>query len=200
MKNLEIDIETYSSIDLSKCGVYKYAEAEDFEILLFGYSVDGGEVIVVDLAAGEHIPQEVLDALTDDTVTKWAFNAAFERVCLSRYLSDQGISLDPFHDNHPLSQECARYLNPESWKCSMIWSAYLGLPLSLEGVGAVLCLEKQKLSEGKTSSVISVYHASRLRQTAAVPAICIPMMLKSGNDSRHTMSVTWKPKCRYRRN
>lgn len=149
MKNLEIDIETYSSIDLSKCGVYKYAEAEDFEILLFGYSVDGGEVVVVDLAAGESIPAEVVDALTDDAVTKWAFNAAFERVCLSRYLSDQGISLDPFHDNHPLSQECARYLNPESWKCSMIWSAYLGLPLSLEGVGAVLGLEKQKLSEGK---------------------------------------------------
>lgn len=149
MKNLEIDIETYSSIDLSKCGVYKYAEAEDFEILLFGYSVDGGEVVVVDLAAGEHIPQEVLDALTDDAVTKWAFNAAFERVCLSRYLSDLGISLDPFCDNHPLSQECSRYLNPESWKCSMIWSAYLGLPLSLEGVGAVLGLEKQKLSEGK---------------------------------------------------
>lgn len=149
MKNLEIDIETYSSIDLSKCGVYKYAEAEDFEILLFGYSVDGGEVIVVDLAAGESIPAEVVDALTDDAVTKWAFNAAFERVCLSRYLSDQGVSLDPFHDKHPLSQECARYLNPESWKCSMIWSAYLGLPLSLEGAGAVLGLEKQKLSEGK---------------------------------------------------
>ena len=149
MKNLEIDIETYSSIDLSKCGVYKYAEAEDFEILLFGYSVDGGEVIVVDLAAGESIPAEVVDALTDDAVTKWAFNAAFKRVCLSRYLSDQGVSLDPFHDKHPLSQECARYLNPESWKCSMIWSAYLGLPLSLEGAGAVLGLEKQKLSEGK---------------------------------------------------
>lgn len=149
MKNLEIDIETYSSIDLSKCGVYKYAEADDFEILLFGYSVDGGEVMVIDLAAGERIPQDVLDAITDDTVTKWAFNAAFERVCLSRYLSDLGISLDPFHDNHPLSQECARYLNPESWKCSMIWSAYLGLPLSLEGVGSVLGLEKQKLSEGK---------------------------------------------------
>lgn len=149
MKNLEIDIESYSSIDLNKCGVYKYAEAEDFEILLFGYSVDGGEVQVVDLAAGECIPQEVLDALTDDSVTKWAFNAAFERVCLSRYLSDLGVSLDPFHDNHPLSQECARYLNPESWKCSMIWSAYLGLPLSLEGVGSVLGLEKQKLSEGK---------------------------------------------------
>ena len=149
MKNLEIDIETYSSIDLSKCGVYKYAEAEDFEILLFGYSMDGGDVAVVDLAAGERIPQNVLDAITDDSVTKWAFNAAFERVCLSRYLSDLGISLDPFHDAHPLSQECARYLNPEAWKCSMIWSAYLGLPLSLEGAGAVLGLEKQKLSEGK---------------------------------------------------
>lgn len=149
MKNLEIDIETYSSIDLNKCGVYKYAEADDFEILLFGYSVDGGEVVVVDLAAGESIPADVLDAITDDNVTKWAFNATFERVCLSRYLSDQGISLDPLHDNHPLSQECSRYLNPESWKCSMIWSAYLGLPLSLEGVGAVLGLEKQKLSDGK---------------------------------------------------
>ena len=149
MKNLEIDIESYSSIDLNKCGVYKYAEAEDFEILLFGYSDDGGDVEVIDLAAGECIPQEVLDALTDDSVTKWAFNAVFERVCLSRYLSDLGVSLDPFHDNHPLSQECTRYLNPESWKCSMIWSAYLGLPLSLEGVGSVLGLEKQKLSEGK---------------------------------------------------
>lgn len=149
MKNLEIDIETYSSIDLNKCGVYKYAEAEDFEILLFGYSVDSGDVVVVDLAAGERIPKDVLDAITDDSVTKWAFNAAFERICLSRYLSDLGVSLGPSHDNHSLSQECARYLNPESWKCSMIWSAYLGLPLSLEGVGSVLGLEKQKLSEGK---------------------------------------------------
>ena len=149
MRNLEIDIETFSSVDLSKCGVYKYAEAADFEILLFGYSIDGGEVSVIDLAAGECIPPEVLDALTDDSVTKWAFNAAFERVCLSRYLSDLGISLDPYTDNHPLSQECSVYLNSEAWKCSMIWSAYLGLPLSLEGVGSVLGLEKQKLSEGK---------------------------------------------------
>ena len=149
MKNLEIDIETYSSVSLQKCGVYKYAEADDFEILLFGYSVDGGEVKVVDLACGEEIPAEVLDALTDDTVMKWAFNAQFERVCLSRYLIDRGVSLDPFYDNHPLSTECARFLNPESWKCSMVWSAYMGLPLSLEGVGAVLGLEKQKLSEGK---------------------------------------------------
>ena len=150
MKVLSIDIETFSSVNLQKCGVYKYAESEDFEILLFGYAVDGGAVQVVDLACGEKIPTEIIGALTDDTVIKTAFNAAFERVCLSRYLSDMGVSLDPFHDNHPLSQECARYLNPASWHCTMIWSATLGLPLSLEGVGAVLGLEKQKLTEGKS--------------------------------------------------
>lgn len=149
MRNLEIDIETYSSVSLQKCGVYKYAESPDFEILLFGYSADGGEVCVIDLASGETLPENVLSALTDDSVTKWAFNAQFERVCLSRYLSDMGISLDPFHDRHPLSTECARFLNPESWRCSMVWSAYMGLPLSLEGVGAVLGLEKQKLTEGR---------------------------------------------------
>lgn len=149
MKAISIDIETYSSVNLVKSGVYRYAESEDFEILLFGYSIDGGEVSVSDLAQGESIPQDVLDALTDDAVLKWAFNAQFERVCLSRYLTDRGISLDPFHDSHPLSAECARFLNPSSWRCSMVWSAYMGLPLSLEGVGAVLGLEKQKLKEGK---------------------------------------------------
>lgn len=149
MKNLSIDIETYSSEPLQKCGVYRYAESSDFEILLFGYSVDGGDVKVVDLACGEAIPAEIIEALTDDSVTKWAFNASFERICLSRYLSDMGISLDSFRDNHPLSTEPARYLNPESWHCSMIWSAYMGMPLSLEGAGAVMGLEKQKLTEGK---------------------------------------------------
>ena len=103
----------------------------------------------VDLAQGETIPKEILEALTDDAVTKWAFNANFERVCLSRYLTDLGRSLDPFHDRHPLSQECARFLNPAGWKCSMVWSAYMGLPLSLEGVGAVLNLDNQKLKEGR---------------------------------------------------
>lgn len=131
VKSIEIDIETYSSVNLQKCGVYKYAESPDFEILLFGYSVDGGPVITVDLASGEEIPEEIVQALTDDRVTKWAFNAQFERVCLSRYLKLDG------------------YLNPESWRCSMIWAAYMGLPLSLEGVGLVLGLEKQKLTEGK---------------------------------------------------
>lgn len=150
MKVLSIDIETFSSVNLQKCGVYKYAESKDFEILLFGYAVDGRAVQVVDLACGEKIPTEIIEALTDDTVIKTAFNAAFERVCLSRYLLDMGVSLDSFHDNHPLSQECARYLNAASWHCTMIWSATLGLPLSLEGVGAVLGLEKQKLTEGKS--------------------------------------------------
>lgn len=149
MKSLSLDLETYSDVNLAKCGVYKYAESPAFEILLFGYAVDGGPVQVIDLAQGETIPEEILDVLTDDTVTKWAFNANFERVCLSRYLTDLGRSLDPFHDQHPLSKKCARFLNPAGWKCSMVWSAYLGLPLSLEGVGAVLNLDNQKMKEGR---------------------------------------------------
>lgn len=133
MKTLSIDIETYSSINLQKAGVYRYVEAPDFEILLFSYSTDGSEVKVVDLAQGETIPLEIIAALTDDAVTKWAFNAAFERICLSRYLG------------YPTGD----YLESDSWHCSMIWAATMGLPLSLEGVGAVLGLEKQKLTEGK---------------------------------------------------
>lgn len=133
MKTLEIDIETHSSANLAKCGAYKYVEANDFEIILFGYSVDGGEVRVVDLVQGEKIPPEVLSALEDDSVIKWAFNASFERVCLSRFL------------RYPTGE----YLNPSSWRCSMIWSAYLGLPLSLKSVGSVLGLDKQKMDEGK---------------------------------------------------
>ena len=149
MKTLSIDIETYSDVNLGKCGVYKYAESPDFEILLFGYSVDGGEVKTIDLAQGEKLPQEVVDALVSDEVIKWAYNANFERVCLSRYLRDMEISLDPFHDDHPLSMERARFLNPESWRCSMVWASAMGLPRSLEGVGTILGLEKQKLTEGK---------------------------------------------------
>ena len=133
MKNISIDIETYSSADLTKTGVYRYVESPDFEILLFGYSVDGGEVEVIDLAAGEKIPEEIVSALTDDSILKWAFNASFERVCLSRWLG----------------YETGEYLDPSSWRCSMVWSAYMGLPLSLESVGAVLGLEQQKMREGK---------------------------------------------------
>lgn len=151
MRTISIDIETYSSVDLAKSGVYRYTEAPDFEILLFGYSVDGGEVQVIDFACGEDIPPDILEAMTDNNVTKWAFNANFERICLSRYIRDMGTNLDPFADNHHSSAILgkAKYLNPESWRCSMVWSAYMGLPLSLEGAGAVLGLEKQKLTEGK---------------------------------------------------
>lgn len=133
MKNISIDIETFSDQPIQKTGVYRYAESDAFEILLFAYSIDGGDIQIVDLACGEKIPQDIIDALTDDTVTKWAFNANFERVCLSRYLG------------YPVGE----YLSPSSWRCSMVWSAAMGLPLSLEGVGAVLGLEKQKLTEGK---------------------------------------------------
>ena len=129
MKKLSIDLETYSSVDLGKSGVYKYAESEDFEILLFAYSIDNGEVQVLDLVSGEIIPEEILSALSDESIEKWAFNANFERVCLSRFLGER--------------------LNPKGWHCTMIWSAYLGLPLSLEKVGEVLKLDKQKMNEGK---------------------------------------------------
>ena len=145
IRELSVDLETFSSVDLKKCGVYKYAESEDFEILLFGYSVDGSEVQVVDLAQGETIPEVVLSALTDETVTKWAFNAQFERVCLSRYLRDKGINVNPGQTG----KSEGLFLNPCSWHCTMIWSATLGLPMSLESVGAVLGLDKQKLTEGK---------------------------------------------------
>jgi len=140
MKSLSIDLETRSSVDIGKSGVYRYTEAEDFAILLFGYSVDGGAVQVIDLVRGERIPQEILDALADDSVIKWAFNANFERVCLSRYLSDLGM----LH-----TTERAHFLSPRSWRCTMVWSAYMGLPLSLAVVARVLGLEEQKMTEGK---------------------------------------------------
>lgn len=153
MKALSIDIETFSSVNLAQSGVYRYAEAQDFEILLFGYSADGAPVEVVDLAAGETLPADVRSALTDPAVTKWAFNAQFERVCISRYLG------------YPVGQ----YLDSASWHCTMVWAATLGLPLSLEGVGTVLGLEKQKLKEGKD----------------LVRWFCTPAKKKDGTEFRH---------------
>ena len=133
MKTINIDIETFSSINISKSGVYKYVESEDFEVLFFAYSIDGGKTEIVDIANGEELSEEIIQALLDDNVIKWAFNAQFERICLSKFLKlPKGT-----------------YLNPKSWRCTMIWSAYMGLPFSLEGVGKVLGLEKQKLIEGK---------------------------------------------------
>lgn len=133
MTTLFIDIETFSGSDLGKTGVYRYSESPDFEVLLFGYSIDGGEVRVVDLASGEALPSDVRDALTDESVMKWTHNASFERVCLSRWL---GLPT-------------GEYMDSRSWRCTMVWSAYLGLPLSLESAAKLLRAEKQKLSEGK---------------------------------------------------
>lgn len=147
MKTLHLDLETYSSTDLSKCGVYKYVQAQDFEILLFGYSIDDGDVRVIDLAQGERIPNNIIKALSDENIIKWAYNANFERICLSEYLrryyETDFISYSVNEDT------VGDYLNPKGWKCSMVWSAYMGLPLSLAGVGSILGLEEQKLSEGK---------------------------------------------------
>ena len=148
MKTLSLDLETYSSVDLGKSSVYRYAESPDFDILLLGYCADGGEVQVVDLAQGEQIPTEVIDALTDECVCKWAFNAQFERVCLSQWLRRNGYPLRNEHYAAP-DDPCMAYLNPAGWHCTMVWSAYLGLPLSLKDVGAALGLDKQKLTEGK---------------------------------------------------
>lgn len=147
MKTLSIDLETRSSVDIGKCGVYKYAESPDFDILLFGVSVDSGPITVYDLACGDVIPTDILAALSDENVTKWAYNASFERVCLSvwlrrnypQYFSTYSIEGDPVQN----------YLDPSSWKCTLVWAAYNGLPLGLEKVGAVLGFEEQKLKEGK---------------------------------------------------
>ena len=166
METISIDIETYSGNDLNKCGVYKYVQHPDFDILLFGYAVDGGEVRVIDLAAGEKIPDEVLAALSDGDITKWAFNSNFERICLSEWLRRNRP--EHFHSYSVQGDTVGDYLDPHGWKCSMIWSAYMGLPLSLAGVGAVLDLEGQKLKEGRD----------------LIRYFCVPCKATKGNGGR----------------
>lgn len=139
MRELFIDIETFSSVNLAKSGVYPYAEYEDFDILLFGYSIDGSPVEVVDLASGEALSGEVVETVLDPGVTKWAFNAAFERVCLSAWLTH----------NHPELMVGRRFLDSGQWRCTMVWSAYLGLPMSLEQVATVLNLPVRKDTVGR---------------------------------------------------
>lgn len=144
--SLSIDLETYSSVDLKKSGVYPYAESPDFEILLFAYSVNEGEVQVVDIACGEEVPAAILAALTDDSVTKWAYNCQFERVCLSYWLRKY---YPEYFSSYSITEDSVgNYLDPAAWKCSRIWGAYMGLPLSLKGIGAVLKLDEQKMEEG----------------------------------------------------
>lgn len=147
IKTMSIDLETYSDIDIKKSGVYKYAESTQFEILLFGVSINEQSVTVYDLASGEKLPEYIIDALIDNSVIKWAFNAVFERICISYWLKRSYPA--KFKGYGSPDDSTGNYLNPISWRCTMIWSAYLGLPLSLEGVGNVLGLEKQKMKEGK---------------------------------------------------
>ncbi len=146
MKELHIDIESYSSADLGKCGVYKYAEAEDFEILLFAYYEDGKEVKVVDLAKGKKIPQRIIKALEDDSVRKWSFNAQFERVCLSRFLG------------HPLS--------PRAWHCSMVWSAY---QTELDNPNSVTQMKQWLADNGMETDSLGKKVVAELLKTAPEP-------------------------------
>lgn len=144
---LSIDLETYSDVDIKKSGVYKYAESDNFEILLFAISIDSGPVTVYDLASGDTLPIEIIKALTDESVIKWAFNASFERICISNWLRKY---YPEYFVSYSIPEDTVgNYLNPSSWRCTLVWSAYMGLPLSLEGVGAVLGLEEQKIKEGK---------------------------------------------------
>lgn len=173
MKTLSIDIETYSDVPLQKTGVYRYVESPNFEILLFAYSVDSQPVQVIDLACGEQIPKEILLALEDENVIKWAFNATFERICLSRFLG------------YPTGE----YLKPESWHCSMIWSATMGLPLSLEGVGAVLGLEKQSSQKVKISSNTSASLVLLPKPMVNAQETALSTLRTSGPCSRNITSV-----------
>lgn len=164
MRELFIDIETFSPVNLANSGVYPYAEHDGFELLLFGYSIDGGPVEVVDLANGHQLPEKVLSALVDPLVVKWAFNATFERICLSSWLARQ----------YPELMAGRRFLNPAQWRCTMVWSAYLGLPMSLEQVAAVLDLPVRKDSAGKklirqfcTPGTPSVFNLGGMRNPPA---------------------------------
>ena len=147
IKSLSLDLETKSSVDISKCGAYKYAESPDFEILLFGVSVNHGPITVYDLACGDTVPDEIICALSDDSVIKTAYNAAFERICLSVWL--RKYYPQHFKTYSIPSDPVRNYLDPSSWRCTLVWAAYNGLPLGLEKVGAVLGFEEQKLKEGK---------------------------------------------------
>lgn len=173
MKKLSIDIETFSDINLAKAGVYRYVESPSFEILLFGVSVDGGPVHVYDLACGETLPDDLIDALVSDDVLKWAYNASFERICISRWL--RKVHPEKFRHYAPLGDAVGDYLNPVSWRCSRIWGATLGLPLSLAGLGAVLHLDAQKMTEGK----------------ALIRYFCVPCKPTKANGMR-TRNLPWQ--------
>ena len=146
IESISIDIETYSDRDLKKCGVYKYAESPNSELLLFGYSINNGPVTVIDVAQGEEVPEYILKALTDDNIIKWAYNASFERIFLSVWLKR---NYPQYFVSYSIDEDTvSNYLDPSAWRCSLVWGAVMGLPLSLKGIGAVLKLDEQKMSEG----------------------------------------------------
>ena len=146
IESISIDIETYSDRDLKKCGVYKYAESPNAELLLFGYSINNGPVTVIDVAQGEEVPEYILKALTDDNIIKWAYNASFERIFLSVWLKR---NYPQYFVSYSIDEDTvSNYLDPSAWRCSLVWGAVMGLPLFLKGIGAVLKLDEQKMSEG----------------------------------------------------
>ena len=146
IESISIDIETYSDRDLKKCGVYKYAESPNAELLLFGYSINNGPVTVIDVAQGAEVPEYILKALTDDNIIKWAYNASFERIFLSVWLKR---NYPQYFVSYSIDEDTvSNYLDPSAWRCSLVWGAVMGLPLSLKGIGAVLKLDEQKMSEG----------------------------------------------------
>ena len=146
IESISIDIETYSDRDLKKCGVYKYAESPNAELLLFGYSINNGPVTVIDVAQGEEVPEYILKALTDYNIIKWAYNASFERIFLSVWLKR---NYPQYFVSYSIDEDTvSNYLDPSAWRCSLVWGAVMGLPLSLKGIGAVLKLDEQKMSEG----------------------------------------------------
>ncbi len=147
VKTISIDIETYSDVNLSKCGVYKYAQSDAFEVLLFSYSVDDSPVQCINIACGEKIPEDILDALTDKSITKWAYNCMFERVCLSEYIRRNYP--DKFESYSTPEDTVGDYFDPSSWRCDMIGAAYVALPLKLADAGKILGLDEQKMTEGK---------------------------------------------------
>ena len=146
IESISIDIETYSDRDLKKCGVYKYAESPNAELLLFGYSINNDPVTVIDVAQGEEVPEFILKALTDDNIIKWAYNASFERIFLSVWLKR---NYPQYFVSYSIDEDTvSNYLDPSAWRCSLVWGAVMGLPLSLKGIGAVLKLDEQKMTEG----------------------------------------------------
>lgn len=168
MKQITIDLETRSDRDITKCGVYAYADSPYFDILLFSYSIDDDEVQVVDIANGKKIPDDILKALTDETIIKRAFNVNFERVCLSRYLAK---NYPAYFQSYSVGEDTVGdYLNPKGWHCTMIHSRTLGLPSSLAEVGKVLNLEQQKMTEGKT----------------LIKYFCVPYDIVDGTPQFHT--------------